>query len=258
MLEIYQELASLTAKKEPGVLVTIVATEGSVPRKAGAKMLIKKDGSFVGTVGGGSVEYGITRKALEIMKSGKPQLLHFDLSCKEQDATMICGGRLDAFFEPIITQETLYLFGAGHISQTTAAVGKMLGFWVAVIDPRAEYNNKERFPDADTLMVEEFAGVFPKLSIDDKDYLIIYTSAHELDEDCLNFALTTRAGYIGMIGSRKKVKEIREHLIQKGVTKEALDRVHAPIGLELGAETPEEIAISILAEVIKVKRSRES
>ncbi|MFH0847061.1 MAG: XdhC/CoxI family protein [Chloroflexota bacterium] len=256
MTEIYKEIANLAAKNEPGVLVTIVATEGSVPRKAGAKMLVKADGASVGTVGGGSVEYAITQKALEVMRSGKPQLLHFDLAGNELEAAAICGGRLDVFFEPILAQDTLYLFGAGHISRTTAAMGKMLGFRVVVIDPRAEFNNRERFPDADSLMVEEFGNVFPKLSIDEKDYIIIYTSAHELDEDCLNFALTQRAGYVGMIGSRKKVKEIREHLTQKGVTQEALDRVHAPIGLDIGAETPEEIALSILAEVTKVRRSR--
>ncbi len=256
MLDVFQELTSVIARGETAMLVTVVATQGSVPRKAGAKMLVKQDGSTVGTVGGGSVEHAVTRKALEIMRSSEPQLLHFDLSGKEGGTGMICGGQIDAFFEPLATPETLYLCGAGHIAQATAAMGRMLGFRVVVIDQRAEYNNPERFPGADLLVTDEFATAIPKLNIDDKGYIIIYTYAHTQDEECLRLALNMRAKYIGMIGSKKKVKEIKERLLARGASESQLESVHSPIGLSINAETPEEIAVSILAEIIQVRRSQ--
>ena len=255
MLDIYQELANTISKNERGVLVTVVATAGSVPRKAGAKMLIKEDGSFIGTVGGGSVEHTVKEKAMEIIKSGQPQLLHFDLSGKEENATMICGGQMDVFFEPIAAQETLYLFGAGHVARSTAAIGNMLGFRIVVIDPRPEYNNPQLLPDGDAFITDDFKQAFQKLDIEESAYIIIYTYAHTMDEECLHFALGTRAKYVGMIGSKKKVKEIKERLLKKGITQEQLDSVHTPIGLDISAETPAEIAVSIMAEIIKVKRS---
>lgn len=255
MLEIYQELVNVTSTGEQAVLATVISSRGSAPRRAGAKMLIKKDGTFIGTVGGGGVEQRIKEKAVEVMNSGEPQIVHLDLSGKGEKAAMICGGQMDVFIEPILFPETLYLFGAGHISRSTAAMGKMLGFRVVVIDPRPEYNNSDRFPDADSLIVEEYDIAFPKLSMDDGSYIVIYTTGHVIDEQCLHFAVDTEAKYIGMIGSKKKVKEVKERLLQKGVTPQQLEGVHSPIGLEIGAETPDEIALSILAEIISVRRS---
>ncbi len=161
---------------------------------------------------------------------------------------------MDVFLEPILPPETLYLFGAGHTAQSTARVGKMLGFRVVVIDPRPEYNNSERFLEADSLIVEEYDSAFPKLSVDENSYIVIYTTGHVIDEQCLYFATGTKAKYIGMIGSKKKAKEVKERLLQKGVAPEQLDRAHSPIGLKIGAETPDEIAISILGEIISVRR----
>ena len=181
--------------------------------------------------------------------------MHFDLSGRGEQAAMMCGGQVDIFLEPILSIETLYLFGAGHISQSTAAMGKMLGFRVVVIDPRPEYNNAERFPDADSLMIEEYDKVFLKLSVDKNSYIVICTSGHALDEKCLQFAVGTEAKYIGMIGSKKKVKEIKEHLLKKGISRQKLNKVYAPIGLDIGGETPQEIVTSILAEIVKVKKS---
>lgn len=254
MLEIYQELSHITSKGGQAVLATVISSRGSAPRKAGAKMLIKRDGTFIGTVGGGGVEQQVQEKAIEVMNSGEPQIVHFDLSGSGERAAMICGGQMDVFLETIAPPETLYLFGAGHISQNTAAMGKTLGFRVVVIDPRPEYNNVERFPDADSLVVEEYDGAFPKLDVDEGSYIVIYTTGHVLDEKCLQFAVGTKAKYIGMIGSKKKVKEVKERLLPKGVPQQRLDRVYAPIGIEIGADTPEEIAVSILAEIIKVRR----
>lgn len=255
MLEIYQELANIAVKGERAVLATVVSSRGSVPRKAGAKMLVKGDGTLVGSIGGGNVQQAVQKKALAVVKSGEPQMMHFDLSGTGEEAWMICGGQMDVFLEPILPVETLYLFGAGHLSQSTAAVAKLLGLRVVVIDPRPEYNNNARFPDADSLVVEEYDNAFSELNVDEDSYVVIYTTGHVSDEQCLQFAVGTAAKYVGMIGSKKKVKEIKERLRQKGVSQQQLDEIHAPIGLEINAQTPEEIAVSILAEMIRVRRS---
>jgi xanthine dehydrogenase accessory factor len=258
MLEIYQELANIAASGERAVLATVISSRGSVPRKAGTKMIIKGDGTLVGSIGGGNVEQAVQEKALDVMKSGEPQTIHLDLTGSGEEAWMICGGKLDVFLEPILPAETLYLFGAGHLSQSTAAMAKMLGLRVVVIDPRPEYSNKDRFPDADSLVVEEYDDAFSKLNVDENSYIVIYTPGHVSDEKCLQFAVGTAAKYVGMIGSKKKVKEIKERLRKKGVSQQQLDEVHAPIGLEINAQTPEEIAVSILAELTKVRRSGNS
>jgi xanthine dehydrogenase accessory factor len=255
MQEIYQELARLVSQGERVVLATIVTSRGSAPRKAGAKMLIRANGTFIGSVGGGTIEEQVKEQAGEVLRTGEPKMMHFDLSGTGEDAAMICGGQADVFLEPVLPAETLYLFGAGHIAQSTAVIGKMLGFRVVVIDPRPEYNNAEKLPDADLHIVEEFDRAITRLSIDENGYIIIYTTGHVFDETCLHFAVGTGAGYIGMIGSQKKVLEIKRRLTKKGVTPERLNRVHAPIGIPIGAETPDEIAVSIMAEVIQVRRS---
>jgi len=255
MLEIYQELANIAARGERAVLATVTSSGGSVPRKAGTKMIIKEDGSLVGSIGGGNVEQAVQEKALDVLKSGEPEIIHFDLTDSGEEAWMICGGRMDVFLEPILPAETLYLFGAGHLSQSTAVMAKMLGFRVVVIDPRPEFNNNDRFPGTDSLVVEDYENAFSELNLDDNSYIVIYTPGHVSDEKCLQFAVGTAARYVGMIGSKKKVKEIKERLRRKGVPEQQLDGIHAPIGLEINAQTPEEIAISILAEIIKVRRT---
>ncbi len=255
MLKIYQEIVKTTSKGERVALATVISSQGSAPRAGGAKMLVRKDGSIVGTIGGGKVEYDIIKKALDVMNSDEGQVIHYDLSGEKDMAGMICGGQMDIFIEPVIPEETIYLFGAGHISQKVAAIAKQLGFQIVVIDPRAEYNNADRFPDANSLIVEAYASAPSRLSIDPESYIVICTPGHVSDEQCLQFAVGTGAKYIGMIGSRKKVKEVKERLVKKGISEEQLARVNAPIGLDINAETPEEIAISILAEIVKVRRS---
>jgi len=255
MDEVYQELANIDAHGGKAVLATIISAKGSAPRGAGAKMLIKADGSFVGTVGGGSVEEAVKHAAAEVLKNREPRLLHFDMSGTGADCAMICGGQVDVFLEPLAPTETLYLFGAGHISQATAVIGRMLGFRVVVTDPRPEYTNAEKFPTADALYPEDYESAFKKLPFDERSYIIIYTPGHVMDEQCLHLAVGTPAYYIGMIGSKKKVLETKQRLIKKGVPPEKLAQVHSPIGLPIGAETPEEIAISIMAEVVQVRRA---
>jgi len=254
MLEIYQTLVDMLSKGEGGVLATIISSKGSAPRKPGAKMLIKEDGTFTGTIGGGGAEKEVLEKAKQIMKSGKTEILHFDMSGSGREAAMICGGQIEVFLEPIPHRETLFLFGAGHIAQSTAAIGKMMGFRIVVVDPRPDYNNRERFPQADVLVVKDYKDAFGELQVTYNDYIIIYTPGHILDEECLTFAVSTDAKYIGMIGSKKKALEVKKRVEEKGANPEQIKRVHSPVGIEIGAETPEEIAISILAEIIQIKR----
>jgi xanthine dehydrogenase accessory factor len=255
MIEIYQEIIEVIRRGDRAVLATIISANGSVPRLAGAKMLLLEDGSTFGTVGGGGAEQQVREKAPEVIQNGVPQILHFDMTGKGHDAKMVCGGLADIFLEPIVPEECLYLFGAGHISQDVAALAKRAGFRTIIVDPRPEYNNQARFPGADRLIVRSYQEAFAEISITPSDYLVIVTPGHTLDELCLEWAVSTPARYIGMIGSKKKTADVFERLVARGIPPARLEGVHAPIGLAIGAETPEEIAISIMAEIVQIKRA---
>jgi xanthine dehydrogenase accessory factor len=256
MTDIYQEIVRIKAEGEEAALVTIVSTAGSTPREEGTKMLVRADGSILGTIGGGSLEAQVIEEAVKVIKQGKPKRLHFALTAKEaEEAGMVCGGELEVFIEPILISPSLYLFGGGHISLPLAKMSKLLGFKIVVIDDRAEFASADRFPEADILLAGDFTKSFPKLKIDKSSYIVIVTRGHQHDELVLEWAVSTPAKYIGMIGSKTKVETIFSHLLAKGISREQLDRVHAPIGLEIQAQTPEEIAVSILAEIVKIRRS---
>jgi xanthine dehydrogenase accessory factor len=256
MEDIYQEIVRVKAEGGEAALVTVVSASGSTPREEGAKMLVRPDGSILGTIGGGSLEAQIIKEAVKVIRQGRPKRIHRSLTAKEaEEEGMICGGDLEVFIEPILTPPTLYIFGGGHIALALTKMGKLCGFNIAVVDDRAEFATAERFPQADTLLAEDFNKSFAKLNIDNSSYIVIVTHGHQHDEVVLEWAVTTPARYIGMIGSRTKNETIYSHLQARGITQAQLDRVHAPIGLEIGAQTPEEIAVSILAEVIKVRRS---
>lgn len=254
MIDIYEELAKIRAQGAEAALVTIISASGSTPREAGVKMLVRPDGSIVGTIGGGGMETLTIKRALEAIKSGEHQ--RFCYSLKEGgEPGMICGGDVDIFIEPILPVPVLYIFGGGHIALTLANISKLVGFKVIVIDNRPEFANPERFPNVDLTIVEDFAKAFRKIKVDKSSYIVIITYGHKGDEIVLEKAVATKAKYIGMIGSRKKNQTIFSHLLAKGISQERLDNVHAPIGIDIFAQTPEEIAVSILAEMIKVRRS---
>jgi xanthine dehydrogenase accessory factor len=256
MADIYQEIVKVKEEGKEAALVTIVAATGSTPREEGAKMLVRPDGSISGTIGGGSLEAEVINEAIQVIRLGKPKRLHMSLTAKEaEEAGMICGGDLEVFIEPITTAPNLYIFGGGHVSLPLAKTAKLLGFRITVIDDRAEFASTERFPEAESVLAGDFTKTFPKLKIDKSGYIVIVTRGHQNDELVLEWAIGTPARYIGMIGSQTKVKTIYSHLLARGVSQERLDSVHSPIGLEIGAQTPEEIAVSILAEIIKVRRS---
>jgi len=257
MVDIYQEIVRMQTEGGEAALATIISTQGSTPREVGSKMLIKSDEITIGSIGGGNVEAEVCREAKKVMSEGKPRILHFDLTGKETtEEGMICGGIMDVFVEPIQSLPTLYLFGAGHVSAPLSKMGKMAGFKVVVIDDRLEFASPERFPEADLVLCEELEKVFSTLQIGSSSYIVIATRAHQSDELVLEQALRTPAKYVGMLASRKKRETIFSHLLAEGIPQESLGKVHSPIGLKIRAETPEEIAISILAEIIKIRHLR--
>jgi xanthine dehydrogenase accessory factor len=348
MVNIYAELDKLLSSGKKAVLARIIRQVGSAPRAVGTKCLILEDGSVVGTIGGGSLEFQVAGKAQDIFKQEKTSILHFKLTGKEVgQSEMLCGGIVDVFLEPVfpdneiakdvfqkandliregkkatlltlvseglayrvnsrmlieedgsttgglanmITSDksnvekwsqplkptliepaadgplvfaepvepeaVLYLFGAGHISTFVAPLVKMVGFQVCVIDDRQEFANSARFPNVDEIIVCPFKEAFNRVSINASSYIAIITRGHIHDLAVLRKAAQTNSAYIGMIGSLRKRRMIYESLMEEGISKEKLDRVHSPIGLDIGAETPEEIAVSIVAELIQARLNK--
>jgi xanthine dehydrogenase accessory factor len=255
-MDIFAEIARLRKEGRKAALATIIQVQGSIPSYESSKILIRDDGSILGTVGGGCVEAEVWSVAQEVMRQEKPRRLHFNLNSQpEYDNGLICGGSLDIFVEPILATPTLYLFGGGHVSLYVSKVASVAGFDVVVIDDREPFASKERFPDASETYAGTWEEIFPKLRINDHSYLVLVTRGHKGDLTCLRWALTTPARYIGMIGSKRKFIEIRKVLEGEGVSPEKLERVHSPVGLDIGALTPEEIAVAIVAEMIAVRRN---
>lgn len=257
MADIYEEILKVQSAGRSGALATIIAARGSTPREVGAKMLIRDDGTIYGTIGGGALEGAVRKEALEVIGEEKPRTLHYDLTEKEAAGLgMICGGTVDVYLEPIVPKPMVLIFGAGHISLSLCRISSLVGFRVVVIDDRLEFASRERFPEADEVIAEEFSQVMKQLRVTRASYLVIVTRGHASDQEVLEWALGTEAKYIGMIGSRRKIQTIYDNLRAKGIPPERLSRVHAPIGLKIGALTPEEIAVSIVAEMIQVRRGK--
>jgi xanthine dehydrogenase accessory factor len=213
----------------------------------------------MGTVGGGCVEAEVWNAAREVIESEKPRHLTFSLG---QDAAydegLICGGQLNIFVEPVIPQPHAYIFGGGHVSKSISKVATIAGFSTVIVDNREAFANKERFPEAEATYAEEYEDVFPKLEVNSSTYLIIVTRGHRDDMRVLRWAVNTPARYIAMIGSKRKTISVVHELEKEGISREAFDKVFAPMGLEIGAETPEEIAISVVAEMIAIRRAPET
>lgn len=343
MKEFYASCARLLNDGADVVLSTIISLSGSAPRTAGTKMLIKKDGTFVGTIGGGLLEAQVLEFAREVFSTGRSVIKEFDLTGADTDSMdMICGGRMKVYIEflsartrenidiygaikklihsrhkallatrlpagddggqplkclftpdggqigcamppgrrekllekagrtrypvqvqldgepflvePVSSLSTVFLFGAGHVSQQVAMLTAMVGFHTVVLDDREQFANRRRFPRADEIIVlDGFADFLRHLPVSDDSYLVIVTRGHQYDMTVLEQAMRTSARYIGMIGSRRKIDAIYRTLREKGVTNQQLARVHSPIGIAINAETPEEIAVSIVAQLIKVR-----
>ncbi len=250
------------------VVARIVATEGSSPRKADSIMILNDHGRFLGTVGGGKVEAETEIRCREIFeeKNTEGRSYHFDLSTEEGALDMACGGAADIFVSYIKAAEpgdvlecfdnhdVAYIFGGGHVSYALEPILRHIGFDTIVIDDREEYANPERFPYAvKTLAVESFAEAFEQITFDEHSYIVIVTRGHKGDLEVLREALKQKRAYLGMIGSRKKNHLLFDILTEEGVSREQLEKVYAPIGEHIYAETPEEIGVSIAAEMIKVR-----
>jgi xanthine dehydrogenase accessory factor len=254
--DIYEEIVDLRSKGIRAALATIIASKGATPRKDTAKMLICEDGRQIGSIGGGSVEADVCREAASMMKTGKPKLLNFELNDVDpEESALVCGGHIDVYLEPVFPDLTLFIFGAGHVGRAVATVAKFIGFRVAVIDDRAKYANADRFPFADAFYIDDWQAALSKIPIGDSSYLFIATRGHEFDLICLRQAVQSPARYIGMLGSRKKLGMLFEILEKEGIERSRLERVSVPVGLDIGSETPEEIAISVAAELIAVRKS---
>jgi xanthine dehydrogenase accessory factor len=240
---------------EPAALVTVVATEGSTPRKAGAKMVVHADGRLVGSVGGGRLEADLVARARSAIATGKPELVSFELTPEGTGPDgLACGGTLRAFVEPLETAPVLLLFGAGHVSAALARLARPLGFRIEVADERAEQASAERFPDADRVVVEPFATAVSRMSLGPLSYAVVATRGHESDEEALAAVLGRGLRFVGLLGSRTKAAKLFERLRGRGVPAEELERVRTPLGLAIGAQTPEEIALSIMAELVALRR----
>ncbi len=258
MLEVLEEALKRVGQGETVALVTIIETQGSTPREAGAKMLVGKEGLIAGTIGGGITEAKVIEEAKLALKEGKGRLLEYHLT-KEQAALgegAICGGEMRVFIDILLPPEEVVIFGAGHISIYLSKLAKMVGFKVRVIDDRKEFAHPDRFPEADEVIVEETEKALSHLKIATSTYIIIVTRGHLKDEEVLASVVKSPAVYLGMIGSRNKNAVIFKHLEEQGISTEKLKKVHAPIGIDIGAQTPAEIAVSIIAEIIAVRRAK--
>ncbi len=237
-------------------LATIVNVHGSIPSYESSKLLVREDGSIAGTVGGGCVEAEVWAAARQVIQEEKPRKLTFNLNQDPSyDSGLLCGGTLDIFVEPILPTPYLYIFGAGHVSLSLSKVATIAGFSTIIIDDREAYANRERFPEAVEIYADEYEKVFERLLPNSSSFLIAVTRGHRDDMRVLHWAVGTAARYIGMIGSKRKIIEIVKYLKEKeGIPAAQLAHVHAPIGLEIGAVSPEEIAVSVVAEMIAVRR----
>jgi xanthine dehydrogenase accessory factor len=235
--------------------VTIVRAQGSTPQRTGAKMLVFADGRTVGTIGGGCYENDAFWKAREAIGSGRSALLHYELNDDfAQENGLVCGGRMDVHIDPLAPDPRLYIIGAGHVGWHLGRMAADAGFRIHVIDDREKFANRERFPSASEVVAEPIPEWLERVDLPTSAFVVIVTRGHVHDLDALRALVGRELKYVGLIGSRAKVARIYSALAAEGIPLETLERVHAPIGLDLGAVTPAEIAVSILAELIAVRR----
>ena len=254
MGDLYEDILQIRSRGEAAALATMISVEGSTPRKQGAKMLICESGQTEGTIGGGLMEKIVCEEAEKVIENGISKLVHVDLTGKEPE-DMICGGLATVYIEAIIPKPVIYIMGAGHIGSCLVKIAKMLDYRVVVCDNRSEYANSERFPEADEIRANEYDQIFPQLSVGMSACIVIVTHKHTHDQLVLQWALGTKAKYIGMIGSKRKKEQVFNNLIAAGFSKEDIEkRVYSPVGLDIGAETPAEISISIIAQIIQQRQ----
>ena len=251
-LNIYREVLKIKQQGGAGILATVISVDGASHKREGVKVFIKASGEKTGSLFmGEELEGRILKEAERLLRVKKIEVM--TVSSAE---TAHPWKKLEILLEPIFSEPTVYIFGAGHISQQLVPLVKKVHFKVVVIDDREIFANRERFPEADEIIVSDFERSSERITIDNTSYIVIVTRGHLYDGLILEKAVKTDAHYIGMIGSKKKIQTLYQNLLKKGVPKEALDKVHAPIGLDIHSETPEEIAVSIVAQLILKRRER--
>ncbi|HEY7790077.1 MAG TPA: XdhC/CoxI family protein [Vicinamibacterales bacterium] len=252
--QVFAALAEALARGESVALVTIVSANGSTPQRVGAKMLVYADGRTVGTIGGGCYENDAFWKAREILKTGKSQLVRYELNDDfAEESGLICGGQMEVHIDPIEPAPRLYVIGAGHVGYHLARMASEVGFSIHVVDDREKFASADRFPTAAEIVVDDIGEWLARAELPDSSYVVVVTRGHRHDLDALRALAPKDLRYLGLIGSRAKIARIADALTADGMPAEELRRVHAPIGLDIGAVSPAEIAVSILAEMIAVR-----
>jgi xanthine dehydrogenase accessory factor len=254
MESLYECVAEAVARGESVALATLVRVEGSTPRELGSKMVVYADGCIEGTIGGGAMEGAAIAAAREAIAQGRSRLLHYELREPTEGDLGICGGAADVFIDVAVPRPTLLIVGAGHVAMPVAEIGHLCGYRVVVLDDRADMVARERFPHAAECKAGEIVELLRASSLTPSTYVVIVTRGHSQDEAALRAVLDSQAAYVGMIGSRRKVRTTFERLVASGAPEALLHRVHAPIGLDIGAQTPAEIAVSILAEITLLRK----
>lgn len=255
--EVFAAVADALERGEPAALVTIVSTTGSTPQRVGAKMLVFADGRSVGTIGGGCYENDAFWKARDAIATRKPHLVNYELDDDfAQETGLVCGGQMSVYIEPVEPSPELYVLGAGHVGAHLATMAAQAGFEVHVVDDREKFANAERFPTAADVVADDIPAWLSRTAIPPHAYVVVVTRGHTNDLEAMRGLITRELRYLGLIGSKAKVARISDQLIADGVDPALLRQVHAPIGLDIGAVTPAEIAVSILAELVAVKHGR--
>lgn len=250
----YGEIAAALARGEAGALLTVVKIYGAAPCAPGTKMFVRDDGSALGTFGGRQTDARARTDGMQALASGQTGLLTYHLDPEGGESVGSCGATLEIFVEPIRPEPRLVIAGSGYVAQALTRLATSIGWRVSLLDDRSEFVQTAALPESVTLTVGDIPELLPTLAPDAMTALVIVTRGHKVDQDALEAALTTSAGYIGMIGSPGKVRTIFRKLLRKGVSSEMLAQVHAPIGLDVGARTPDEIALSIAAELLLWRR----
>ena len=258
MPDIFDEIARIRRERLTAALATVVSGEAGVPGKTGFRMLIYPNGAILGTVGGGLLEAKVRQEGLRCVQEKTSRLVKLELNQSQSGIGVLCGGKAEVFVEPILAEACIFIFGGGHIALPLAQFVKALDLAAVVIDDREEFASRARFPMADDVRLGDFATVTRSIEFHSDDCVVIITHGHTHDEIVLKECLSKekKPGYIGMIGSKAKVATIFSHLRQEGIAEELLARVNSPIGLDIGAKTPAEIAISIIAEIVAHKNGK--
>ncbi|RKD32944.1 XdhC family protein [Thermohalobacter berrensis] len=252
---VLEKLTEKVKDNKGAALAVITKVEGSTPREEGSMMVVLEDGTTYGTVGGGKFELVVTKRAQKCIKKGKSQTFSFKLNDDKGSLHMQCGGNADVFIKVFKPKDKLMIVGGGHIALKLYELGKTLNFFTVIFDDREEFCNSDRFPHADELILGNIEESLKNYNIDNNCYIVIVTRGHKYDEIALETVIETNAKYIGMIGSKNKTKYVMENLMNKGISKEKLEKVYAPIGINLGGDKPEEIAFSIMSEILLVKNN---